>query len=195
MGIAAVALFGSGLAAGALAQPGRAPGDSARPAEAASLGLPYRRLPTDQAAPSPATVPLARPVGGTAVRRPARPAPAGGAVPPRDPRTPDGRIAAALGRIDYPWQQLGYRIVFLGPESGLFGRTSPRELGTIEIYVRPDENVDTLAHVIAHEIGHAVDLVYGTDQRRSLWMALRGISPRAWFTCSMCQDFTTPAGD
>src|SRR5438309_2307783 len=104
-------------------------------------------------------------------------------------------VSEALARISYPWRQLGYRIVFMGPEPGMWGRTSQRSLSTIEIYVRPDESVDMLAHVVAHEIGHAVDLVYGTDQRRSLWLELRGISPRPWFTCSMCQDFSTPAGD
>ena len=100
-----------------------------------------------------------------------------------------------MARISYPWQQLGYRIVFEGPVPGMSGRTSPRSMGTIEIYVQPDETVDMLAHVIAHEIGHAVDLVYGNDQRRSVWLQLRGISPRPWFTCSMCEDFSTPAGD
>jgi hypothetical protein len=109
--------------------------------------------------------------------------------------TPQERIAAAMARISYPWQQLGYRIVFEGPVPGMSGRTSQRSMGTIEIYVRADETVDMLAHVIAHEIGHAVDLVYGNDQRRSVWLQLRGISPRPWFTCSMCQDFSTPAGD
>jgi hypothetical protein len=83
----------------------------------------------------------------------------------------------------------------MGPQPGIWGRTSQPSLSTIEIYVRPDESVDMLAHVIAHEIGHAVDLVYGSDQRRSVWFDLRNISPRPWFTCSMCQDFSTPAGD
>jgi hypothetical protein len=112
-----------------------------------------------------------------------------------DPPSGQARISEALGRITYPWQQLGYRIVFLGPQPGIAGRTSPLSLATIEIYVRPDETVDMLAHVIAHEIGHAVDLRYGNDQRRSLWLELRGVGPQPWFTCSMCQDFSTPAGD
>ena len=116
------------------------------------------------------------------------------AVMPTQPATTQDRISAALARVSYPWQQLGYRINFLGPQSGVSGRTSPRSMGFIDIYVRPDESVDTLAHVIAHEIGHAVDLTYGTDQRRQLWEQLRGMGPRTWFTCSMCEDFSTPAG-
>jgi len=115
--------------------------------------------------------------------------------PTAAPQTAQDKIAAAMARITYPWQQTGYRIVFSGPQPGMQGRTSPRSMGFIEIYVRPDETVDNLAHVIAHEIGHAVDLTYGNDQRRSVWLQLRGITPRPWFTCSMCDDFSVPAGD
>jgi hypothetical protein len=111
------------------------------------------------------------------------------------PAAPQAKAAAALARISYPWRQLGYRINFLGPQPGVSGRTSPRSMGFIDIYIRPDESVDMLAHVIAHEIGHAVDLTYGNDQRRQLWDELRGMSPRPWFTCNMCEDFATPAGD
>jgi len=150
------------------------------------------------------TAVVARPTTTAASPQPAETAPPPSALgpsssaattTPTDPPTAADRVSEALARISYPWRQLGYRIVFMGPEAGMWGRTSQRSLSTIEIYVRPDESVDMLAHVVAHEIGHAVDLVYGTDQRRSLWLELRGISPRPWFTCSMCQDFSTPAGD
>ena len=109
--------------------------------------------------------------------------------------TTEARINAAMALVSYPWQQLGYRILFEGAQPGMQGRTSPRRLGTIEIYVRPGVSADDLAHVIAHEIGHAVDLVYGNDQRRSVWLQLRGAAPQPWFPCNMCDDFSTPAGD
>jgi hypothetical protein len=145
--------------------------------------------------PPPTTATTALPA--PAPPRPAdRPSRSVVATPQEDaPQTTQAQVAAAMARITYPWRQLGYRIVFRGPQPGIEGRTSPRSMATIEIYVRPDESVDNLAHVIAHEIGHAVDLVYGNDQRRSAWLQLRGITPRPWFTCSMCDDFSAPAGD
>jgi hypothetical protein len=126
--------------------------------------------------------------------RPSRAANAGAAG--QDPAaTVEARINTAMALVSYPWRQLGYRILFESAQPGMQGRTSPRRLGTIEIYVRPDVSAGDLAHVIAHEIGHAVDLVYGDDQRRSLWLQLRGVGSQPWFPCNMCDDFSTPAGD
>jgi len=196
--VATALLFVVGLTLGAVLHIGHDAADAGPAAvrAAAWLALPsdhgvvtpvLAAPPTTGATPAPSTTapppPVAHPPDSVATTAPA------------DPAAVADRVSAALGRISYPWHQLGYRIVFMGPEPGLWGRTSQRSLSTIEIYVRPDESVDMLAHVIAHEIGHAADLVYGNDQRRSLWLELRGISSRPWFTCSMCQDFTTPAGD
>jgi hypothetical protein len=140
----------------------------------------------------PATAPEPAPPRPT--DHPSRSANAG-AVQQDPATTVEARINAAMALVDYPWRQLGYRILFESAQPGMQGRTSPRRLGTIEIYVRPSVSANDLAHVIAHEIGHAVDLVYGNDQRRSLWLQLRGVGPQAWFPCSMCDDFSTPAGD
>jgi len=191
-------LFVAGLTLGAIVHVGHggAGSGAAGTQVSAWLALPENgggvtavvaRPTTTSASPGPATA-APPPLVATPPRSAATTA-------PTDPPTAAGRVSEALARISYPWRQLGYRIVFLGPEAGMWGRTSQRSLSTIDIYVRPDESVDMLAHVVAHEIGHAVDLVYGTDQRLSLWLELRGISPRPWFTCSMCQDFSTPAGD
>ena len=191
----AVGLFATGVATGGLVRVGSGrrvaaagyqssawPGSSDQPVVTPVPPAPTTTVPAPAAAP-PAPVRAAAPQSTASV------------PPPPDPSTPEGRISAAMARISYPWQQLGYRIIFLGPQAGISGRTSPRSMGFIDIYVRPDESVDTLAHVIAHEIGHAVDLTYGNDQRRALWERLRGITAQSWFTCSMCQDFSTPAGD
>jgi len=125
---------------------------------------------------------------------PAAPAPEAAPAPDAN-ASPEERGAAALARISYPWQQTGYTISFYGPRPGLYGRTG-NGIRRIEIFVRPDESADLLAHVVAHEIGHAVDLTFNNAARRSQWLAIRGLDPSAsWFTCSGCHDFDTPAGD
>jgi len=193
--VVAVGLFATGVATGGLVHVG-----SRRRVAAAGYQSSAWPGPSDQPVvtpvpPAPTTTVPAPAAAPPAPVRAAAPQSTASVPPPPDPSTPEGRISAAMARISYPWQQLGYRIIFLGPQAGISGRTSPRSMGFIDIYVRPDESVDTLAHVIAHEIGHAVDLTYGNDQRRALWERLRGITAQSWFTCSMCQDFSTPAGD
>jgi len=197
LGVVVVALFAAGFAAGGLVHASaRSVVGSSGYQSSAWPGPPDGQPVVPPVAPEPTTtVPAPPPAPAPAPPPQVAAPPSTLAPPPPEPSTPEARISAALARISYPWQQLGYRIVFLGPQPGISGRTSPRSMGFIDIYVRPDENVDTLAHVIAHELGHAVDLTYGNDQRRALWERLRGITAQSWFTCSMCQDFSTPAGD
>jgi hypothetical protein len=114
-------------------------------------------------------------------------------TPPPPPPPPIG--AAALSQISYPWQQLGYQIVFLGPRPDLMGQTI-FDQHRIEIYLRDGESKLMVAHVIAHEIGHAADVAYNTPERRKQWLHLRGASTsQPWFGCEGCDDFSSPAGD
>ncbi len=115
---------------------------------------------------------------------------------PAPPPAPVAQVAAeALGRISYPWQRLGYQIVFTNGHPGLRGLTLPAS-HRIEIFVTPGESVEFVEHVIAHEIGHAVDFTYNDSARRSRWLQGRGIgADTVWFGCSGCEDFSTPAGD
>ena len=144
--------------------------------------------------PALPSAPVARPVSDTTTTTPPPAAPSA-AAPDTAPGFEQRLGAAALARISYPWARLGYSITFLGPRSGLLGGTLP---GThsILLFVRPGEDVSLLAHVIAHEIGHAVDKTYNTGARRQRWLELRGVSVSTpWFTCDRCADFTTGAGD
>src|SRR5205823_8476242 len=102
-------------------------------------------IPPD-APPTTATTAPPAPTPPRPVDRPSRSAVA--PPPAAAPQTTQDKIAAAMARITYPWRQTGYRIVFSGPQPGVQGRTSPPSMGFIEIYVRPDETVDNLAHVI-----------------------------------------------
>ncbi len=102
----------------------------------------------------------------------------------------------ALAMISFPWHDLlGYQIVFMDPQAGFRAMTYPKQ-HRIEIYARPGDDALRLAHDIAHELGHAVDVTFNTPEFRRKWMELRGIDPaQAWFACNKCSDFRSPAGD
>lgn len=106
-----------------------------------------------------------------------------------------GKKQQALALIHYPWQRLGYEIVFLGPRTGYRAMTiSDRK--RIEVYVRPGDELELLAFDLAHEIAHAFDLERNNGSRRNRWREMRGISESVpWFGCNRCPDYQTPAGD
>jgi hypothetical protein len=100
-----------------------------------------------------------------------------------------------MGRITYPWRDLGFQLVVAPPRAGLYARTttSPRQ---IILYLRPGQTADQIAFVLAHEIGHAVDFTRLTPAERGEWRQVRGIPTDAsWFGCNDCDDLATPAGD
>src|SRR5688572_12614493 len=105
------------------------------------------------------------------------------------------RERAALELLQFPWQELGYKVVFMGSRPGYRGMTITRTR-RIEIYVRPSDTPRRLAYTLAHEFGHVIDLTHNTVQSRSRWMEKRGIDPKTpWFGCDACSDYGTPAGD
>jgi hypothetical protein len=115
----------------------------------------------------------------------------GNAAP--DPVT--ARKKEALSFIEFPWQELNYEIVFLPARVGFRAMTF-RKTHTIEVYLRPQDDTRLVAYDIAHELGHAIDLTYNTQDSRERWMKSRGIDPATpWFGCNECSDFSTPAGD
>jgi len=100
----------------------------------------------------------------------------------------------ALATIHYPIASTGFTVRFSAARAGYLGLTDP-DTRTINIYVRPSESVAYVARIIAHELGHAVDVAFNTDARRARWEQLRGISSRPWFGCGGCTDFSAPSGD
>jgi hypothetical protein len=105
------------------------------------------------------------------------------------------RRDAALALIQFPWQQLQYEIVFLPPRQGFRAMTIPGKR-RIEVYARPQDDIRLIAFDIAHELGHAIDLVHNTDETRRNWLRLRGLDPKTpWFGCNRCSDYKTGAGD
>ncbi len=105
------------------------------------------------------------------------------------------RRQAVLELIHYPWEDLGFNVVFMGSRSGYRAMTLTAR-HRIEIYVRPRDGALNQAYDLAHELGHAFDLKNNNEDRRRKWLALRGIDPSTpWFGCDACPDYGTPAGD
>ena len=123
----------------------------------------------------------------------------GGGTPTENSRgdgTVDERGAAALAAITYPWQERlpGWTIAFHPAEEGAYGYTLTRE-HHIDIYVRPDQSHELLVHVIAHELGHAVDVSLNDSEDRRNWQDARNIGDAPWWPDNRAADFATGAGD
>lgn len=106
------------------------------------------------------------------------------------------RGQAALDKISYPWEETldGWTISFNGPRSDISGWIDFGKR-TIYLYVRTSHSDTQLAHVMAHEIGHAVDFLKVSPSEKSLWLEQRGISPQSWYPSAGGNDFNSPAGD
>lgn len=114
-------------------------------------------------------------------------------------RTEASRAIAseAIDLVSYDWMVRlgGWRVRFLEGRTGVRGLTLPDQQ-VIEVYVRPSDDGPTLAHVFAHELGHAADVEFGSDASRAAWLDVRGHGPGTiWFPATAAADFATGAGD
>lgn len=103
----------------------------------------------------------------------------------------------ALRLISYDWRNRlpGWTISFLPGQGSLRGLTYSSTL-RIEIYVSPDQSAADLARIIAHELGHAVDIALNNTVTRLAWMDARGIAlTTPWWPGYATADFDTGAGD
>lgn len=146
--------------------------------------------------PSPAA-PTAAETGGTSETTPSEESNdsmAGATTLPLPEHVAVGR--AALAEISYPWERTlpEWTIEFHPARDGLYGLTLVPEQ-RIEVYVRPDQSPGMVAHVIAHELGHAVDVSLNDGEDRNRWTAARGLDDAPWWPESGATDFSTGAGD
>ena len=109
----------------------------------------------------------------------------------------DPREAEALALIAFPWRRSlpGWSISFLPAKVGLRGLTRVDER-RIEIYARDGDSAASLARVVAHELGHAVDVELNSQDDRERWRAARGVGPAvSWWPGNAASDFDTLSGD
>ncbi len=103
--------------------------------------------------------------------------------------------AQAEQLIDYDYASLlpGWEIEFRGDRDGYRGLTFVNEK-RIEIYVDPGESAESVAGILAHEVGHAIDVEYLSTAERNRWTQARNL-PSAWWPGNGLSDFHVGAGD
>lgn len=107
----------------------------------------------------------------------------------------EAMAAPALATIGYDWRThlAGWRIEFTRGDGRVAGYTWSREQ-RIQIFIRPSTTTTNLPRVIAHELGHAVDVTLNDAEDRRQWIELRGFTA-PWWPDSGAADFATGAGD
>ncbi|MEZ5341079.1 MAG: hypothetical protein R2706_06420 [Acidimicrobiales bacterium] len=102
---------------------------------------------------------------------------------------------AALASISYNWQAKlpGWSVTFSPGREG--HRPDLHQRNRIEIFVRDSMSDSLLRHVIAHELGHAVDVTLNSSGDRERWQDARGIGASPWWPGNGISDYSTGAGD
>jgi hypothetical protein len=101
----------------------------------------------------------------------------------------------ALAALDWPWQELVFDVRFR-PYRGRFLGLTDASTRTITVYVKRGQSEGDLRTTIAHELGHALDAVTGTEETRAAYREARGIAADVpWYPCDRCEDLRSPAGD
>ncbi len=103
--------------------------------------------------------------------------------------------AQAEAMISYDWQSLlpGWNVKYEDDSAGYKGMTHlPTK--SITIYIDANASVDDVAGVLAHEVGHAIDVTHLDDDDRMNWLEARDM-PMVWWAGDGLNDFSVGAGD
>lgn len=185
--------------------PSAVPADTPTPTVAPDEAPTPTLVTTPAAPPTPTTEPAPTPIPTAAPAAAPTPTAAPAALesepeepPPPPPDSPPAGIEFdALDLIAYDWQARlpGWRIAFYDGRNDVRGLTYSSER-RIEVYIRDGDTVWDVARVIAHELGHAVDLTHGSHTMRTAWRTQRSIDDDVpWWPGSATADFATGAGD
>ncbi len=111
-------------------------------------------------------------------------------------RAPETMGAEAEALLPFDWEPIlpGWTIRYRGPDSEFRGLTYPYDK-SIELFVRSDDTASSLAGILAHELGHAIDVTHLSDGERSEWSDTRSIEGHQWWPDAYASDFETGAGD
>lgn len=110
--------------------------------------------------------------------------------------TPQEIGAAAEALLPFDWQDAlpGWQITYQSANPSYRGLTYPYDQ-SIEMYVRASDTPASLAGILAHEIGHALDVTHLSDADRGRWASARDIGDSPWWPTAYASDFETGAGD
>jgi len=104
-----------------------------------------------------------------------------------------GAEAEALITYDFRSHLPGWSIHYEGDTPGYRGLTNlPTK--TISIYIDSGDTAFQVAEILAHEVGHALDVTYLSDDDRYAWLDARNM-PSAWWPGDGLSDFHVGAGD
>lgn len=157
----------------------------------------------DSAAPPPTndTLPEPDPDAGTrgTARLAATPTAAAAtdaAASVAEPGSPAALGAAAEALLPFDWQATlpGWTINYKPADQTFRGLTFPYEK-SIDMYIRAGDTPESVAGILAHEIGHALDVTYLDGDDRADWLEARNASDTQWWPDAYATDFQTGAGD
>lgn len=114
---------------------------------------------------------------------------------PAEPVVLSDRAQAIEDAIDWDFRAAlpSWTIEHAGPHLEWRGVTNSLDK-VVTLFDRPDTSVDDAAAILAHEIGHAIDLQVMTDAQRTAWLELRGMEA-PWWALDGRSDFAVGAGD
>ncbi len=131
---------------------------------------------------------------GTSTQRPSNEVSPVSGVAFGSPQETLGAQAEAL--LPFNWQEVlpGWKINYLGHDNRFRGLTYPYDK-SIDMFVRDGDTPESLAGILAHELGHAIDVEYFGDGERNEWRNARGLGDAPWWPDAYAGDFATGAGD
>ncbi len=97
--------------------------------------------------------------------------------------------------INYDWRSVlpDWRVTYMNDRPGYRGLTFP-QTRSIEIYVDDDDTPGAIAEILAHELGHAIDVTHFGGGERAQWIEARQM-PAVWWAGDGLNDFSVGAGD